>query len=99
MIILNDKLKMLREKNGLSRSQVAEMLGVTTAFVSACELGTRRPSLENLLAFAQLYHVTTDYLLGRDSSENVLDLNGLSAKQLEAVSLIVHDLRSINAKE
>lgn len=33
-------------------------------------LGERTPSIENLIALANLYHVSTDYLLGFTSDIN-----------------------------
>ena len=58
------KLKELREECGLSQTQLGKKLNVTQAGVAKWEAGTREPSLDVLLAIAQYFNVTTDYLLG-----------------------------------
>lgn len=60
-----DRLIELREKNHLSQSAVANRLGVTPALISAYEKTERNPSLERLIALADIYHTSTDYILGR----------------------------------
>lgn len=54
-----DRLIELREKNHLSQSAVANRLGVTPALISAYEKTERNPSLERLIALADIYHTTT----------------------------------------
>ena len=43
----------------------------------------RTPSVENLMALANLYHCSTDYLLGFQTNENdnTLDVSMLSGEQ------------------
>jgi transcriptional regulator with XRE-family HTH domain len=62
-IALGNKLKQLRASKGLTQKQAADHLGITSNAYQSFEYGKIRPSQRNLLKLAQLYSVTTDYLL------------------------------------
>ncbi|MFR5452186.1 MAG: helix-turn-helix domain-containing protein [Roseburia hominis] len=51
--------------------------------MSNYESGERTPSVENLMALANLYHCSTDYLLGFQTNENdnTLDVSMLCGEQ------------------
>ena len=49
--------------------EVADKLGVSLSAYQKYENGTRDVSTETLCKIANLFHVTTDYLLGRDPGE------------------------------
>ena len=55
-----------REKAGLSTFQVAKRIGVSQPAVSKWDSRAKCPSLDTLCKLADLYCVSTDYLLGRD---------------------------------
>lgn len=55
-----------REKAGLTAAEVARRIGVSQPAVSQWDAGTKVPSVETLCKLADLYCVSTDYLLGRD---------------------------------
>ena len=57
-----------REKAGLSAAEVARRIGVSQPAVSQWDSGAKVPSVEMLCKLADLYCVSTDYLLGRDES-------------------------------
>ena len=67
--IFPKRLRELRREYGYKMREVAEILGVSVPTVSAYELGTRAPLLPGLVKIAQLYHCSTDYLLGLDDKE------------------------------
>ncbi|MDD7157242.1 MAG: helix-turn-helix transcriptional regulator [Megasphaera elsdenii] len=58
-----DNLKYAREKNGLSRTQMAEKLDMTPTAYGAYELGKREPKLEKLCQIANILHTTPNDLL------------------------------------
>lgn len=58
------RLKELRELKGLSQSILATKLGYTQPCIGKWEAGTREPSLDDIIAIALFFNVTTDYLLG-----------------------------------
>ena len=67
-MILADKIIDLRKKNGWSQEELAEKLGVSRQAVSKWESAQAIPDLGRVLAMADLFSVTTDYLL-RDENE------------------------------
>jgi len=60
----NIKLKELREENGLSQTALAKLLHVSQPAIAKWESGSREPEYEILIRIAQLFKVSTDYLLG-----------------------------------
>ena len=77
---MGERLAEARKSAGLTQSNVAEKLNVTTQSVSAWECGTSAPDLDKLPELASLYRVTTDWLLtGKLPSINILEItSGLS---------------------
>lgn len=57
------KLATLRKEKGLTQMKLAEALDVSRQAVSKWELGTTLPGTDKLKAIADLYEVSTDYLL------------------------------------
>ena len=68
------KIKELRSELGLSQQDLAEKLNVSQKCVSNWENGVNEPDYQSLYKIANLFDVSTDYLLGIDGekSENVL---------------------------
>lgn len=64
--LFGDRLKNLRKDNNLTQSDIAEMLNVTDATVSAWEVGKAQPNHTMLVELAKHFNVTTDYLIGND---------------------------------
>ena len=67
-MILADKIIDLRKKNGLSQEELAEKLGVSRQSISKWEGAQSVPDMNRILAMADLFGVSTDYLL-RDEME------------------------------
>ena len=65
MLVCN-RVKELRRARGLSQRDIGKMIGVTKVSVCGYENGTRTPSLESLQLLADIFEVSTDYLLGRE---------------------------------
>ncbi|HAL1390191.1 TPA: helix-turn-helix transcriptional regulator, partial [Escherichia coli] len=64
--IVAKRLVKARRAAGLKDLEVARRLGhANLTMISLFENGHRSPSLKNLQILADLYQVTTDYLLGR----------------------------------
>lgn len=62
---LGNRLTMLRKERGFLQKEVADYLHLTVATVSNYENNVRMPNLETLIRLADLYDVSTDYLLQR----------------------------------
>ena len=62
--IFGERLRGLRKGRGLVLEDVAQLLGVSTTQVGDMENGKTGTSMVRLVALAEFYHVSTDYLLG-----------------------------------
>jgi transcriptional regulator with XRE-family HTH domain len=60
------KVRYLRERSGLTQSELAEHIGLSTqskGFISEIESGKKIPRAEWIVRLALYFNVTTDYLL------------------------------------
>lgn len=62
-MILADKIINERKRNGWSQEELAEMLSVSRQSVSKWEGAQAIPDLQKILKLAELFNVSTDYLL------------------------------------
>lgn len=62
-MILADKITEERKKNGWSQEELAEQLGVSRQAVSKWESAGSVPDLQKIIQMANLFGVSTDYLL------------------------------------
>ncbi len=67
-MILNKRLKELRLRDGITQKAVADKIGVTSVSLQRFEYGTARPKLENIIALADFFNVSLDYLVGRSDN-------------------------------
>jgi len=77
-------IKALREDAGYSQSQLAKKLDVTRSSVNAWEMGVSIPTTPYIIELAKLFHVSTDYLLGLDSTRQI-SLEGYSKSEIELI--------------
>lgn len=88
--MLGPRIALLRRSAGMSQAELAQQLRISPSAVGMYEQGRREPSADMLVSMAQLFGVTTDYLLtGRP--ENPAQEDGLSRMLLD--SLCVMDSR------
>lgn len=74
-----DIIKTLRKKHGYSAQQVADGCEMSLGVYKKYESGERGVGVPALAKLADFYHVSTDYLLGRKSSEQTA-LDGLAGE-------------------
>lgn len=72
---LNEKIYDCRKKAGLSQDALAEQIGVSRQAVSKWEIGSAQPDLDNIVALAKVFGVTTDWLLTDDEPEPAPEKN------------------------
>lgn len=65
------KLKELRKKRKISQLKLAMDLGMNQNSISRYETGERQADYETLIAFADYFNVSIDYLLGRTDNPNL----------------------------
>lgn len=72
MMNFSTRLKQLREEKKLRQEDLATILNISRQAISNYEQGTRFPKDEKLLiAIANYFNVSTDYLLGRSQYANI----------------------------
>ena len=63
-ILLSQNLRKLREQNGYTQKEIAELLNCVQVTYSNYETGRRCIPIQSLIKLAKFYNVSTDYLLG-----------------------------------
>ena len=60
------RLERLRCRRRISRTVLSELCGLNKNAIPRYERGEQMPSVNALIAIADFFEVSTDYLLGRD---------------------------------
>lgn len=68
---LGEKIYKLRKEKGMSQETLAEKIGTTRQAVSKWENNQGYPETEKLLLLANVFEVSTDYLLKDDKGESI----------------------------
>lgn len=93
-----DRLKLLRTQAGLTQKQLAERIGATKSMISYYELQERQPSSVSLRKLSEVFHVSTDYLLGIEKRQSI-DVTGLDDEDIQLVRHLVNVLKEKNSKK
>ena len=62
------RIRDLREDADLTQAQVAEILGTSQTMYARYERGASEMPIRHLIALSKLYRVSTDYILGLEST-------------------------------
>lgn len=95
---LKDKLKFLRKQRNLTAQQVADNCEISLGVYKKYESGERGVGVPALIKIADFYHVTTDYLLGREPATDPFDMLQLPEDQksvMERFASFPDDVRAI----
>lgn len=97
---LSDRLAILRKTAGYTQESLAEKLGKSQRTIAAWELGDRTPSFDMLSKIADLYDVSTDYLLNRTNIPNIYKNSAEAgeaarAEDLQAMPSDVRELKEL----
>lgn len=65
MFIFGNHLKAIRKSKGLTQKQLAKGIGASERGIQQYELGERKPNYDALIALADFFDVSIDYLVGR----------------------------------
>ena len=68
-----ERIKQLRISQGLTQKHLANVLKVSEVSLQRFEYGSARPSLDTLIALADYFNVSLDYLVGRSDNPKMLD--------------------------
>ena len=90
-----ERAKYLREQKGMTQADLAKQLGITRSSVNAWEMGISVPSTQYIVEIANLFKVSTDYILGVDSSASV-NIAGLTERDIQIVHSLIDHLKTKN---
>ena len=90
-----DRIKSLREQRGLTQTELSKQLGITRSSVNAWEMGISVPSTQYIVELAGIFGVSTDYLLGVDTSASI-SVAGLDDDDVRIVHALIEHLRGKN---
>ena len=76
------RLQDARKAKNLTQQEVADAIGITRISYARYEGGLREPDLSTLVNLANLYEVTTDYLLGRTDDPFIVHSNDANSVDL-----------------
>ena len=86
--MVGEKIKILRNKYNLTQTDIAKKLGITRSSVNAWEMGISIPSTQYIVELAQLFNVSSDYLLGI-SKTSTINVNGLSEEEIATLHGVI----------
>jgi len=90
--MIADKIKQLRTSCSMTQTDLAKRLNITRSSVNAWEMGISTPSTTYLVELSQLFHVSTDYLLGLENQSS-LDISNLTEREVQIVYNLVQYFR------
>ncbi len=80
-------LKTLRKENKAKQSDIANKLSIARSTYQSYEYGVAEPDIKTLIALADYFDVSLDYLCGRQN-KNLIFADSLSEKKKELINLI-----------
>jgi transcriptional regulator with XRE-family HTH domain len=92
-----ERIKTQRIKLGILQQDLADRLGVSKQTVSHWETGQRNPEADTIKKLADIFNVSSDYLLCRSETINNIDSLSTEEKELldEVKDLPVDTIKSI----
>ena len=91
------RLRHLRKSAGLSQETISDLVYVSRETVRDWELDICRPTCDSLIALAQCYHVSADFILGVSDSAGI-SLERLTNDEAKAVTMLVQAMEKANQK-
>ena len=95
--MIADRIKFLREQQQITQTELSKQLGITRSSVNAWEIGISVPSTQYIVELAEIFHVSTDYLLGVETSVTI-PATGLNEQDLQMVYRLIDYIRQKNAQ-
>lgn len=96
--MIADKIRILRDKKGITQAELAYKLGITRSAVNAWEMGITIPSTSYVIEIAKIFKVSTDYLLGVAPTATV-SVEGLTDREISSVVEVIECYRKNKNKE
>lgn len=65
-----NRIKLLREENGMSQKELATKLSLSEGSISLYENESRKPSYEVLIKLSEIFNCSIDYIVGNSNEKN-----------------------------
>lgn len=65
-----EQLRTIRKSRGITQKQLAQAVGASERGIQSYEIGERKPAFDQLLALADFFDVSLDFLTGRNDNPN-----------------------------
>lgn len=66
-------LKKLRLKKGISQQKLADIIGLSQQSINKYENHAIEPDIDTLIAFADYFHTSVDYLIGHTDIDHIIE--------------------------
>ena len=104
LMTFGEILKNLRKENGFTRNDLASKLNISYSAIAKYESNTRCPDSDTLKKIAELFKVSTDYLLNNTSQDItteqiMLEYNSLSEESKRDFEKFLELLKIKDAKD
>ena len=76
---------MLREKKGVSQQFLANKLGISQQSINKYENHNIEPDITTMIAMADYFDVTLDYLVGRENNDVKIESRELTKREIEVL--------------
>lgn len=96
---MGTKIKNLREKAGMSQTELADKLGLSKSVISAYEKGIRNPSFKVLPLLAKIFNVSETHFFekGEWGKQAVtIDISDLNQDQQRIIISLVNEFKESN---
>lgn len=84
------RLNELRKKNHMTQAELAKKINVAKSTISMWEKGVRSPDTTTLGKLADIFHVSTDYLLGKTNNSSPINAANSSFDIDDDIPLAYH---------
>lgn len=95
---VSEILKELRKNRGLTQKELSEKLKIGQATIAGYENGSREPHIYSLIAYANFFECSVDYLLGREDDFGNVTVQK-KTELTEDEKELLETFRKLNAKE
>ena len=100
---MGTKIKDLREKAGMTQTELADKLGLSKSVISAYEKGIRNPSFKILPLLAQTFNVTELYFFDKGEWKKnepiTVDISDLNTEQQRIVISLINEFKESNKNQ
>lgn len=90
----SERLRTLRNEQGLKQAYLAEKIGVSDTVMSRLENGSAMPKFDVLIHIADIFNVSIDYLVGRSDKKHFkrVDTENITKKGISYKSTPKRDI-------